>query len=71
MPAFNAEKFIQTSIESIISQTYQNFELLIINDGSSDNSKQLIDSNKDLYSKAIHLEKNSGKGRAVIVGIKE
>ena len=29
MPAFNEEKFIQTSIESIISQTYQNFELLI------------------------------------------
>ena len=31
MPAFNQEKFIQTSIESIINQTYKNFEFLIIN----------------------------------------
>ena len=41
MSAFNAEKFIKTSIESIIGQTYENFEFLIINDGSSDKTLEI------------------------------
>ena len=42
MPVYNAEKFLHTSIESILKQTYKNFEFIIINDGSTDNSKKII-----------------------------
>lgn len=43
MPVYNAEKFLREAIDSILRQTYENFELIIINDGSSDNSQQIID----------------------------
>jgi len=42
MPVYNGEKFLNTSVESILNQTYKNFEFIIINDGSSDNSKKII-----------------------------
>ena len=45
-------------------------EIIVINDGSSDDSKKLLTNNKDLYSKFINLEKNLGKGGAVIEGLK-
>ena len=38
IPAYNHEKYIQTTIESVIAQTYKNIELLILDDGSSDNT---------------------------------
>ena len=38
MPVYNAEKFLAESINSILSQTYSNFELLILDDASTDNS---------------------------------
>ena len=39
MPAFNAEKWIKAAIESIQKQTYSNWELIIVNDGSTDNTQ--------------------------------
>ena len=51
MPVYNAEKFLNKSIESILYQTYKNFEFIIINDGSSDGSKKIIE--KYLYDKRI------------------
>lgn len=47
MPAYNAEKFIRDSIDSVLSQTYSDFELLIINDGSTDKTEEIILSYKD------------------------
>lgn len=47
MPVYNAEKFLDEAISSILSQTFKNFEFLIINDGSSDNSLDIINN----YSK--------------------
>lgn len=43
MPVYNAEKFLRESIDSILRQTYEDFELIIINDGSNDRSKYIID----------------------------
>jgi teichuronic acid biosynthesis glycosyltransferase TuaG len=43
MPAYNAEKYIAEAIESVQSQTYQDWELLIVNDGSTDNTQEVID----------------------------
>ncbi len=47
MPVYNAGGFVKDSIESILKQSYRNFELIVINDGSSDNSEELIRSIKD------------------------
>ncbi len=43
MPLYNAEKFLARSIESVINQSYKNFELILIDDGSTDNSKAISD----------------------------
>ena len=60
MPAYNAEKYIGEAIDSILNQTYGDFEFIIINDGSTDKTKQIIQSYSD--SRIIYLEneKNSG-----------
>ena len=42
MPSFNSEKFIDESIQSIISQTYTNWEYIIVSDGSTDNTDYLV-----------------------------
>ena len=44
MPCYNADKFIENSIKSVISQTYSNWELIIIDDCSTDNSFEIINS---------------------------
>lgn len=44
MPVYNAEKFLAESIDSILRQTFTQFELIIINDGSTDSSQKIIDS---------------------------
>jgi len=58
LPVYNSEKFLNKCIESIICQTYINWELIIINDGSIDNSKIIINEyeKKDNRIKAFHLE---------------
>lgn len=60
MPAYNAELFIGEAIESILSQTFSDFEFLIYNDGSKDKTHEIISSFKDeriLYKK---VEDNAG-----------
>ena len=47
MPAYNAEKYIQEAIDSILNQSYANLELLIFDDGSSDATRSIIDSYSD------------------------
>ncbi|MFA5031205.1 MAG: glycosyltransferase family A protein, partial [Patescibacteria group bacterium] len=43
MPTYNYAKYIQNSIDGILNQTYQNFELIIVNDGSTDNTKEILE----------------------------
>ena len=42
MPVYNGEKYIVQAIESVLAQTYKNFEIIIVNDGSTDNSLEKI-----------------------------
>lgn len=42
MPAYNSEKFIEQAIESVINQTYENWELIVINDASVDETKEIV-----------------------------
>lgn len=65
VPVFNAEKFLIACIESILSQSYSNWELILVNDGSSDNSPRICDTYaiKDSRIKVIHKD-NQGVSKA-------
>ena len=70
MPVYNAQAFLKEAIQSILSQTYCNFELIIINDGSWDNSEDIIFSFND--SRIRYLKQsNSGVARTIYKGIEE
>lgn len=60
MPVYNTEKYLKESIDSILNQTYKNFELLIIDDGSTDSSIDIINSYDDDRIKLFRNEKNMG-----------
>lgn len=60
MAVYNGEKYIKESIECVLNQTFQDFELLIINDGSTDESVSVVESFQDSRIRLIHNEKNSG-----------
>src|SRR5574344_1285690 len=59
MPAYNTEKYIGEAIESILSQTYQNQELIIINDGSSNRTKEIVENYKKNDSRIILINKTN------------
>ncbi len=61
MPAYNAETTIAESIQSVIDQTYQNWELIIVDDGSTDETSQIAESYKE---KRIRLIKKANSGVA-------
>ena len=72
VPLFNEEKTIIKVLRKIydIKKNYEELEIIVINDGSTDGSKKLLDENNDLYDVLISYDKNKGKGHAVKNGIK-
>ena len=60
MPAYNAEKYIADAIESILCQTYNDFEFIIVNDGSTDKTADIIRSFKDKH--IIFIDRNENRG---------
>lgn len=62
MPLFNNQKYVSESIESVLNQTFTNFEIIVIDDCSSDNSVEIIEklANKDRRIKLLSLDTNSG-----------
>ena len=66
MPVYKSESYLKMSIESILYQTFTDFELLLVDDCSPDNSGAICDeyAEKDNRIKVLHLEKNSGAGNA-------
>lgn len=63
MPAYNAQKYIKDAIQSVLAQTYSNWELIIIDDCSNDNTRNIIEefSKHDNRIKPIYRKHNSGK----------
>lgn len=61
VPVYNVEKYLKKSLESLVNQTLDDIEIIVINDGSTDNSKEILDLYKEKYSKKIkYLEKENG-----------
>lgn len=58
MPVYNGESYLREAIESILNQTYKDFELLIINDGSTDKSLEIINSFQDSRIRLVNNEVN-------------
>ncbi|MBR5799825.1 MAG: glycosyltransferase [Lachnospiraceae bacterium] len=58
LPVYNGEKFVAETIESILNQTYENLEVIIIDDGSADGSREVISSYQDARIKAVFLPRN-------------
>jgi glycosyltransferase involved in cell wall biosynthesis len=65
-PCFNSEKYISQAIQSVISQTHENWELLLVDDCSSDETYSVLSNfaSQDVRIKAFKLDKNSGAGVA-------
>lgn len=61
IPTYNREKLILKALDSIFKQTYQDFEILIIDDASTDNTEQVIKELNHPQIKYFKLEKNSGQ----------
>ena len=68
IPVYNGEKYIEKCLNSILSQTYKNIEVIIINDGSTDNTKKILEKFYDSRVKKVHI-KNGGVSNARNLGI--
>ncbi|WP_019154269.1 glycosyltransferase family 2 protein [Robertmurraya massiliosenegalensis] len=71
IPIYNCESYIKETLDSIINQTYNNLEILLINDGSTDNSIDIINQYDDPRIRLLHNPKNMGIPYTRNVGLKE
>ena len=70
MGAFNAEKYLRESIDSVINQSYQNIELIIINDASNDKTASILTSYSDSRIKIINNKINIGLTKSLNIGLR-
>lgn len=72
IPVYNVEKTLNRCLKSVVGQSYQNIEIIVINDGSTDNSESIIKKYDKKYSniKAFHV-KNGGLSKARNLGIQQ
>jgi len=68
IPLYNKRKYIQRAIDSVLSQTYKNFEIIVVNDGSEDGSELIVENYDNKNIKLINQE-NSGVAIARNVGV--
>lgn len=64
MPVYNGEKTLRYAIASLLCQTYENWICIIVNDGSTDSTKSILDTLTDSRFHVYHLKKNCGRGIA-------
>ena len=70
IPTYNRGHLILNSIGSVLNQTYKNIEVLLIDDGSSDDTENIINNLEDKRIRYIKLNKNKGASNARNIGIK-
>lgn len=72
VPVYNVEKYLEQCLESIINQTYENLQIIIVNDGSTDDSASIIEYYKSLDNRIEIIHKNNtGYGHTVNIGLKK
>lgn len=71
IPSYNREKEISRAINSILQQTYENYEIIVVDDGSTDHTGSVVRNFKDERIRYIRLEQNQGAGHARNIGIQE
>lgn len=71
LPTYNRERLLPRSIRSVLCQTFQDFELLVVDDGSMDNTREVVAGIADPRLRYLRLEKNSGVSSARNAGIRE
>ena len=64
IPVYNVEKYISRCLDSILNNTYKNIEIILVNDGSKDNSQKIIDEYKEKYADIIIAVEQENKGPA-------
>ena len=69
LPVYNAEKTLKAAVDSILAQSFTDYEFLIIDDGSTDSSVDIINSYSDKRIQLIELEKNQGLISALNFGL--
>lgn len=70
IPLYNKEKYIEKTLESVLNQTFENFEIIVVDDGSTDASYEIVRSIKDARIRLIRQE-NGGPSKARNCGIRE
>lgn len=60
MTVYNGEKFLSSTIKSVLNQSFKNYEFIIINDGSTDETQNILNSFSDQRIKIIHSEQHKG-----------
>ena len=71
IPVYNAEKYLETCLKSILNQTYENFEIILVNDGSKDKSVNICSSYCEKYSNIIVInQENMGPAKARSNGVR-
>ncbi|WP_019038429.1 glycosyltransferase family 2 protein [Psychroflexus tropicus] len=70
IPLYNKVNFIKDCLESVLNQSYQNFEVIVVNDGSTDGSEQIIENIKDSRLRLIH-QNNKGASAARNLGVEK
>lgn len=69
MGVYNGEKYLREAVDSILNQTFTDFEFIIVDDGSTDGTKGILDSYNDTRIVRLNVEKNRGHARALNWGI--
>ena len=71
VPVYNEEKFVVQTLKKLnILKKNIKLEIIVVNDGSTDLTNELLKKNSDLYTKLLSLSVNQGKGKAVIEGLR-
>lgn len=70
MPVYNGGEYLDTSIQSVLNQSYRDFQLICVNDSSTDNSLEILDKYASIDNRVVYLTKeNAGPGLALNYGI--
>ena len=70
MPLYNSEKHIKTAVESVLTQTFRDFELILVDDCSTDSTLEIISNYDDPRIRIVQKNKNSGESASRNLGIK-